>query len=48
MTGGVSGAVDRFRVGVDGQVAVRAEVPGQQVPDAAGQRVRRESLQREG
>ena len=29
-----------FRVGVDGQVAVRAEVTGQQVPDAAGQRVR--------
>ena len=37
-----------FRVGVDGQVAVRAEVPGQQVPGPAGQRVRGEPLEWEG
>ena len=37
----------RFRVGVDGQVAVGAEVPGEEVPGAAGQRVRGQGLQRE-
>jgi len=37
-----------FRVGVDGQVAVGAEVPGQEVPGAAGQRVRTQRQQREG
>ena len=35
----------RFRVGVDGQVAVYAEVPDQEVPGPSGQGVRGEPLE---
>ena len=38
----------RFRIRVDGQVAVGAEVTFEEVADAAGQRVRGQPLQREG